>query len=64
MAAARWLLPPPGGERHDLCLADHRHRLEVEAGERFADGQSCFGQVTLDAAAAAPTQAQGPSLTL
>jgi len=41
------------GERHDLCLADHRHRLEVEAGERFADRQSCFGQVTLDAAATA-----------
>ncbi len=41
------------GERHDLCLGDHRHRLEVEAGERFADRQSGFGQVTLDAAAAA-----------
>src|SRR5207248_6969562 len=41
------------GERHHLRLADHRHHLEVEAVERFADGQSCFGQVTLDAAAAA-----------
>ena len=41
------------GERHHLRLADHRHGLEVEAGEGFADGQSCFGEVTLDAAATA-----------
>jgi hypothetical protein len=36
------------GERHDLCLADHRHRLEVEAGERFADGQSWLNPVYRD----------------
>src|ERR1700730_18389250 len=39
------------GKRHDLRLADHWHHLEVEAGERFAHGQSCLGKVTLDAAA-------------
>ena len=38
------------GQCHDLCLADHRHGFEVEADERFADGQSCFGKMTLDAA--------------
>ena len=66
MAAARWLLPPPGGpigalfdpaiacgERHDLRLTDHQHRLELEVLQRFADGQSCFGEVALDAAATA-----------
>ena len=42
-----------GGERHDLGLADHRHGLEVEGGEGFAGGQSRFGQVAFDAAAAA-----------
>lgn len=41
------------GERYHLRLADHRHCLEVEAGGCFADGQSCFGQVTLNAAATA-----------
>jgi hypothetical protein len=29
-------------ERHHLRLADHGHDLEVEAGERFTHGQSCF----------------------
>src|SRR5271157_381122 len=70
MAAAKWLLPPPGGpnnkrlgalfeptvacgQGHHLRLADHRHQLEVEAGECFTDGQPCFGQMTLDAAATA-----------
>src|SRR5262249_61705518 len=41
------------GERHHLRLADHRHHLEVEAVERFAHGQPCFGKVTLDAPATA-----------
>ena len=36
-------------ERHHLRLADHRHRLELEVGERLAGGQSCFRQVTFDA---------------
>ena len=36
-----------------MRLADHGHDLEVEAGKRFAHGQSCFGKVTLDTAAAA-----------
>jgi len=36
-----------------LRLADHRHRLELEAVERLAHGQSCFGKVTLDPAATA-----------
>ena len=41
------------GQGHHLRLADHRHGLEVEAGECFTDGQPCFGQMTLDAAATA-----------
>ena len=70
MAAARWLLPPPGGpnssrlaplsepavaggERHDLGLGDHRHGVEVEAVERLARRQARFGEMALDAAAAA-----------
>ena len=42
-----------GGERHHLRLADHRHGLEVEGGERLAGGQSRLGKMPLDAAAAA-----------
>ena len=38
-----------GGERHDVCLADHRHRQEVEVVERLARRQACFGKVALDA---------------
>jgi len=41
------------GERHHLRPADHWHCLEVEVGECFADGQSCFGQVAFDAATTA-----------
>ena len=41
------------GERHDLRLADHRHRLELEVLQGFADRQSGFGEMALDAAAAA-----------
>src|SRR5262249_14082486 len=66
MAAAKWLLPTPGGpnskrlapfiargERHDLRLADHRHRLVLEVLQVFADGQSGLSEMALDAAAAA-----------
>ena len=63
LAAAGWaeqqkigaLLEPTVacGQGHHLRLADHRHGLEVEAGECFTDGQPCFGQMTLDAAATA-----------
>ena len=42
-----------GGERHDLRLADHRHGLEVEGVEGLAGGQPGFGEMALDAAAAA-----------
>ena len=38
-----------GGECHDVCLADHRHRQEVEVVERLARRQTCFGKVALDA---------------
>ena len=41
------------GQRHHLCLADHGHDLEVEAGEGFTHGQPCFSKVTLDTAATA-----------
>jgi hypothetical protein len=41
------------GERHDLCLADHRDGLEVEAVERFAGRQPGFGEVAFEPAAAA-----------
>jgi hypothetical protein len=36
-----------------LSLADHRHRLEIEAVEGLADRQAGFGKMALDAAAAA-----------
>src|SRR5207244_6253549 len=70
-AAARWLLPPPGGpnnsklaplfnqaspaasERHDLCLADHRDGLEVEAVEGLSGRQPGFGEMAFEAAAPA-----------
>jgi hypothetical protein len=38
--------------RHHLGLRDHRHGLEVEAGERLSGGQPRLGQVTLDAPSA------------
>jgi hypothetical protein len=63
LAAARWAEQQhvgavlqsgvTGGERHDLRFRDHRHTLEVEGGERFADRQPGLGQMTLDAAPAA-----------
>src|SRR5260370_14964003 len=40
-------------ERHHLGLRDHWYGLEVEGGERLADGQSRLSQVPLDAATAA-----------
>ena len=43
--------PRPQG--NDLRLADHRHRLELEVLQGFADGQSCLDQVTLNATATA-----------
>ena len=42
-----------GGERHQLRLADHRHGVEVEAVEGLTDWQPGFGEVALDATAAA-----------
>ena len=35
-----------------MSFADHRHGVEVEVGESFADGQPRFGEMTLDATAA------------
>jgi hypothetical protein len=32
-----------------VCLADHRHRQEVEVVERLARRQACFGKMALDA---------------
>jgi hypothetical protein len=42
-----------GGERHHLRLGDDRDSLEVEAVEGLADGQAGFGEMALDAPAAA-----------
>ena len=42
-----------GGERHDLGLGDHRHGVEVEGVEGLAGRQPRFGEMALDAAAAA-----------
>jgi hypothetical protein len=41
------------GKGHDLRLADHRHRAELEVLQGFADGQSGFDEMALDAAATA-----------
>jgi hypothetical protein len=41
------------GERHDLCLADHRDGLEVEAVECLARRQPGFGEVAFEPAPAA-----------
>lgn len=38
-----------GGERHHACLAEHRHRGEIEIVEGFAGWQSSLGEMTLDA---------------
>ena len=59
-------MPPPGGpnssrlaalepdiacgERHHLRLGQHRHAVDVEAGEGLARGQTCFDHVPLDPA--------------
>ena len=42
-----------GGQCHDLRLADHRHRIELEAVERLAGRQAGLVEMTLDAAAGA-----------
>ena len=42
-----------GGERRHRGLADHRDGLEVEGRECFADRQTGFCKMALDAAAAA-----------
>jgi hypothetical protein len=41
------------GQRHDLRLADHRYRIEVEAAKGLAHRQPGFSQVPLNAAATA-----------
>ena len=65
LAAARWaehqqigaLVEPAvaGTECHHLGLADHRHRLEVEAVESFAGRQTRHLEMALDT----PTRAFG-----
>lgn len=42
-----------GGDRHDLCLGDHRHGVEVKAAERLSRWQPRLGEMALDAAAIA-----------
>lgn len=64
MAAARWLLPPlggdighlgepTGGDRHDLGLGDHRHGVEDEAVEGLSRRQMGLGKMPFDPAVVA-----------
>jgi hypothetical protein len=41
-----------GGQRHHLRFGEHRHRLELKGGERFAGGQPGVGRMALDPPAA------------